>query len=69
MADTNISLTIKSIQQCVDEKFSGLGRVAMLQAAAADKAAKMKPEVVNVKASELAANGTVSVRVAMLRAA
>ncbi len=33
------------------------------------KAAKMKPEVVNVKASELAANGTVSVRVAMLRAA
>lgn len=33
------------------------------------KAEKMKPEVVNVKASELAAIGTVSVRVDMLRAA
>lgn len=33
------------------------------------KADKMKPEVVNVKASELAAIGTVSVRVDMLRAA
>lgn len=33
------------------------------------KADKMKPEVVHVKASELAAIGTVSVRVDMLRAA